>query len=577
MASSAMHESAWDDPPSLLDVSELSSSVLDNAHASHVDEDDGEMELSSSLNLSVSSVSDSDDDRTPLFTKTHPRLPTAVDSPQLSHLTERQQLAYLMRTTQQQQHRRRNSSSSTTKQQLKRHAPSLPPPHPPHTKPKQQPPPATATTAIKQPNKPSLLTHDKKRRRTSTTATTSAIDPDDSHLYTVQRLPPATTAPAPLPQPSQYSQWSAEQRRRWDRVSEQPGLYYYHYTAPGVAVRAGEWDDDEVELLLHLLVCHPLAAGSVGKVGGASEWGLFSINVPGRVGVECERKWRELEAAGRLWSEDRFDYMRWYERQRLRVDERVKAEADTVTAPVAVEAPAGAALHGSTDASPPTVINRRRVGAPPPQPTADSVKCEAVTTIEPPTLHVEPAAVKQEAAAIEQPQPRANRQAKAELNAVADRRESVKARVERRDEQATKEEAREQPPRKKTVRFEKTPPAPTAPLVKAAPTSAASTVDFVKPALENASTATVEPIQRPPTAIANRRPPPVRVTIPVVSAAAVSSAGEHNRAALWPPRPPRMPIAGSLVPSTIRPLTTTSTAGRRVDTSQLTVNRHRRT
>ena len=199
-ATAVLDETAWDDPPSLMDESELSTSAFDSSHASHVDEDDGEMELSSSLPLSTASATDSDDDRTPLFPRSSSGAPVAVDQPQLSHLTERQQLAYLMRTAQQQ----RRTPSSTTKQQQqqpKRASSPTPPPPPPHTKPKQHP----TNTATTNAPKPSILTHDKKRRRTttttaSTTTTTPTIDPDDSHLYTVQRLPQPNTAPIPLPQ-----------------------------------------------------------------------------------------------------------------------------------------------------------------------------------------------------------------------------------------------------------------------------------------------------------------------------------------------------------------------------------------
>ena len=427
-----MDESVWDDPPSLQDGSELSSSVFDASHNSHVDEDDGEMELSSSLNLSASSNSDSDDDHTPLFPKANSPQPTTASSSQLSHLTERQQLAYLMRATQQQRH----NPSSASKQQAKRHSAPLPPAHPPHNKPKQQP----MAPATKQSSKPSLLTHDKKRRRSSTPI--AAIDSDDSHIYTVQRLPAAATAPAPLPVPTEYGMWSLEQRRRWDRVSEQPGLYYYHHTAPGIAARMDDWDNDEVELLIHLLLCHPVT--SEARKGEASEWGLFSINLPGRVGKECEEKWRELAAVHRLASEDTFDYMQWYERHRVRAKGDAKADAA-----------AGGAVIQPSKASVPVVLNRRRVGAPPPQPAVDNVKDEAVVALQPITAQAVPAATEQEPAVVEGAKQVVDRELKLEPVAVTEK----KGRLQRREREKDRPEAREQPPRKKTVRFQLVPAA----------------------------------------------------------------------------------------------------------------------
>ena len=570
-----MDESTWDDPPSLIDESELSTSALDSSHASLVDEDDGEMELSSSLNLSSACASDSDDDRTPLFPKSSGFVaPTAVNQPQLSHLTERQQLAYLMRTAEQQQRRSRPASSSAKQQpQAKRSAsPSaLPPPHPPHHPIKPSKPQPTDPTTTITTTKPSILTHDKKRRRTTTTAntaqstttTTSTIDPDDSHLYTVQRLPPAATAPIPLPTPPQYATWTADQQQRWDRISDQPGAYYYRYTAPGVAVRTGEWTAEEVELLLHLLVCHPVRAG--GRSGGSeSDWGLFSMNVVGRVGLECEKKWRELAAAGKLNREDRFDYMQWYERQRQSADDRVKAEIvqpkrrETVEpAEVsgsgrkadAVQAVAGAATLSPTRPTKPVVVNRKRVAAPSAQPTVAALKSEVAPAAQASVQKVEVVSVKRQAetAAV-----------KAESATVAAEKESatVNERVQRREKDRDG-----QPPRKKTVRFQPTP----LPKVEAA-NAVADIAEINTHILDDSPIVPAPPL---PATTVNRQTPPTRVSIPLLRPAAED---ESSLSALWPPRPPRMPIAASPVPSTITAPSASAHCTRRLDTSQLTVS-----
>jgi len=551
---SVVDDLAWDEAPSLLDKSELSSSPLDSPHVSQMDEDDeGEMELSSSLSTSLASVSDSDDDHNPLFPKPHSLQPAAAaDSPQLSHLTERQQLAFLMRTTQQQR-------VSSSKQPSKRQSAPLPPLHPVNVKPKpQQPSIATKPLAFK----PSMLTHDKKRRRT---AAVTAIDPDDSHLYSVQRLPPADTAPAPLPVPAEYGKWSAEQRRRWDRVSEQPGLYHYHHTAPGVAVRVDGWDEAEVELLLHLLVCHPLAGGA--RKAQACEWGLFSINLPGRVGAECERKWKELTAAGRVWSEDKFDYMRWYERQKERSIPRAATAADSSAVPALVKAAAGASAPKPASASPPTVLNRKRVGAPTEEPATDNynAKREVEVTAAPAPLpgSISTALAQPEAVLANQSKANVNGEVRGETQAAAKQTAAVHEQPLRRDREKGRVEAREQPLRKKTVRFHPTP----LPTTKIAPPPTPPARASTEPAAIDSSTAVSAAAST--STMAARRPPPLRVSIPAQPASTL--ADDDAPSALWPARPPRAAMPASIVPSTITPLRTAAAVDKRLDATQLTV------
>ena len=325
------------------------------------------------------------------------------------------------------------------------------------------------------------------------------------------------------------------------------------HTAPSVAsTRRTTGTRQEVELLLHLLVCHPMAGGVMesGKGKGvASEWGLFSINLPGRVGAECEKKWKELSAAGRLWSEDSFDYMRWYEQQRLRsitIDtlkgDAGKAVADPVTAASTTEP-----FAQLTDTPQPAVINRKRVSAPPPQPAADNEKSELAASPQPPRQKVE-AAVSNPEAGAEQPKQSAKRDVLDESDDGADKK--------------TKDS--ELPLRKKTVRFQQDPA--TLQRVKAAHVAAA-VAEPAASATEAWQAADTVAARRPKAAL-SRRPPPTRVAIP---ASPPRLASHCTPSAFWPPRPPRMPIAASTVPSTIRPHSTSTDAIKRLDTSQLTV------
>ena len=243
-ASSAL----WDDPPSLLDTSELSSQ-LD----------------SSSLDPPAS------DSETELTFPSSSPSPSHLPPP---HLTERQQLSYLLRLTQK--------------------------PSRPHSR---KPNADEGFKAKPRPPKPSLMSHDKKRRASPTPAS-----PPPS--YTVHSLP-SQAAPASLPLPPAFSHWPAVRQRRFLALPTNPSLYYYHHPPPGVRERVGAFSALEKRWFVHLLKCHR-------GPGGGVEWGLFSLNLPGRTGKRCEEEWKEMVNRGE-WKEggkgaqDDFDYARWYE------------------------------------------------------------------------------------------------------------------------------------------------------------------------------------------------------------------------------------------------------------------------
>ena len=193
------------------------------------------------------------------------------------------------------------------------------------------------------------------------------------------------------------------------------------------------------------------------------------MNLPGRVGAECERKWKELAAAGKLLREDRFDYMQWYERQRVRMLGRAEVEADqprrlekveTGSEQAVVEAVASTAVQADNTVLP-AVISRKRVGAPPPPPAANKmVKSETVTTAPASVApKAEAVAVKQETAAVEPPKPTPSTEVKAGTHSATGKKEpvAIKERVQRREREIARPDVREQPPRKKTARFQQSP------------------------------------------------------------------------------------------------------------------------
>jgi transposase len=74
-----------------------------------------------------------------------------------------------------------------------------------------------------------------------------------------------------------------------------PNAYFYRNKPPGQDRRVGPWDDEEKQLFLKLLADR--ADNPPAKVG---DWGLFSLDVPGRIGYQCATFFRHLVMLGEL-------------------------------------------------------------------------------------------------------------------------------------------------------------------------------------------------------------------------------------------------------------------------------------
>ena len=260
-----------------------------------------------------------------------PPSPPTLDVSKLAHLTERQQLAFLMRATQM-RHSPRHGSAQPSAPRATAAAP-LPPP-PSSSKGRQQ----------QRSAKPSMLSDDKKRR--SSAAASSARrhsaaaeeHDDDGVVYTVHKLPPAASSPLPLPRPAAYSSWPAAQQRRWNGLRSDPNAFYYHHSL-SPAPSSSAFSASEQRLFLHLLLRHP----------PRGQWGLFALNLPGRTGRQCELLEQEMRSRGELPSTYHFDYRAWYEEGRQQKERQSAASQTPATAapPVSV-----------------TVLGRKRLQAP---------------------------------------------------------------------------------------------------------------------------------------------------------------------------------------------------------------------
>lgn len=73
-----------------------------------------------------------------------------------------------------------------------------------------------------------------------------------------------------------FAGWSEARLRAFRMLDENPNSYYYRFNAPGEEQHKGAWTTDEKELFLKRLK----------EVGANSQWGIFSMAIPGRVGYQ---------------------------------------------------------------------------------------------------------------------------------------------------------------------------------------------------------------------------------------------------------------------------------------------------
>ena len=85
--------------------------------------------------------------------------------------------------------------------------------------------------------------------------------------------------------------WSPAKRQSWEARKTNPNAFYYRHVEPGQVKRTGPWDDTEKEAFMRAIKLHPPTQG---------KWGLFAMNIPGRVGYQCRNFYHRLLESGEL-------------------------------------------------------------------------------------------------------------------------------------------------------------------------------------------------------------------------------------------------------------------------------------
>ncbi|KAI8384927.1 uncharacterized protein BYT42DRAFT_564109 [Radiomyces spectabilis] len=83
---------------------------------------------------------------------------------------------------------------------------------------------------------------------------------------------------------SNFEGWSQARIRAYQMIDQNPNSYYYRFNAPGEEQRKGQWSEEEKRLFFDRLK----------EVGANSQWGIFSMAIPGRVGYQCSNFYRLL-------------------------------------------------------------------------------------------------------------------------------------------------------------------------------------------------------------------------------------------------------------------------------------------
>ncbi|KAJ3096830.1 adenylate kinase [Phlyctochytrium planicorne] len=86
-----------------------------------------------------------------------------------------------------------------------------------------------------------------------------------------------------------FKGWSAARVQAYKNIDKAPNSYYYRFNAPGEVQITKAWTAEEKKLFMKRL-----------EEVGATQWGIFSMAIPGRVGYQCSNFYRTLIKSGEI-------------------------------------------------------------------------------------------------------------------------------------------------------------------------------------------------------------------------------------------------------------------------------------
>merc|ERR1719334_1624168 len=105
------------------------------------------------------------------------------------------------------------------------------------------------------------------------------------------------------------NEWSEARKKAFKSIKQNPNTYYYRFNKPGEAQGKGAWRSDEHKKFMEVLL----------EKGANTNWGIFSINIKGRVGYQCSNYYRLLVKHTKIW-----DPNYWYDGKLLHFKRRTE-------------------------------------------------------------------------------------------------------------------------------------------------------------------------------------------------------------------------------------------------------------
>ncbi|KAF7728219.1 hypothetical protein EC973_006500 [Apophysomyces ossiformis] len=143
---------------------------------------------------------------------------------------------------------------------------------PAQPKPLQESPPPTPKADPPVPKTPIKQTKEEPRKKQSHSVGRLALD---DALKQVDKTKDPKQA---------FDGWSQARIRAYQMIDQNPNSYYYRFNAPGEEQRKGPWSETEKALFFSRLK----------EMGANTQWGIFSMAIPGRVGYQCSNFYRLL-------------------------------------------------------------------------------------------------------------------------------------------------------------------------------------------------------------------------------------------------------------------------------------------